>query len=325
MKKKLSMLAIALLAAVLVLTGCNSGQPGGKAVGAENGQSGEMEKGTLTIKHELGETIVDENPERIVVFDYAILESLDTLGFDVIGLAKSNIPPSLAKFKDYKYANIGSLQEPDFEKIYELDPDVILISSRQQTHYDALSEIAPTIFFNTMPSDYLEGFQQNMAILGELLDVEDKIKVEVEKIVDAAETLTEEVKASGANALVVLTNDGSISAYGPGSRFGVIHDNFGFAPVDENILVTNHGESITFEYILEKNPDYLFVVDRGAVTGGEGSTSASRMLDNEIIKQTNAYKNGNIVYLDSYLWYVASGGFTGTKTMIEEVETGFNS
>lgn len=323
MKKKLFMLVITFLAATLVLTGCNSGQPAG--TGSKNGQSGDGEKKTLTIKHELGETVVEENPERIVVFDYAMLESLDSLGFDVIGVAKSNIPPSLAKFKDDNYTNIGSLQEPDFEKIYELDPDVILISSRQQAHYEALTEIAPTIYFNTVAGDYLEAFQQNMAVLGEVFGVEDKVKSEVEKLVAAADALTEKVKASGANALVVLTNDGSISAYGPGSRFGVIHDNFGFVPVDENIVVTTHGESITFEYILEKNPDYLFVVDRAAVAGGEGSTSASKMLDNEIIKQTDAHKNGNILYLDPYLWYVASGGLTGTKTMIEEVETGFNS
>ena len=111
-----------------------------------------------------------------------------------------------------------------------------------------------------------------------------------------------------------------MSAYGEGSRFGIIHKEFGFTPVDKEIQVSNHGQSITFEYILEKNPDYIFVIDRAATTGG--SISVEQIFDNDIIKQTDAYKNGNIVYLASQVWYVASGGLTGTMIMIEDVSKG---
>ncbi len=34
-----------------------------------------------------------------------------------------------------------------------------------------------------------------------------------------------------------------------------------------------------------------------------------------------AYKNGNIVYLDPSIWYTATGGFTSTMKMVEEINS----
>ena len=35
--------------------------------------------------------------------------------------------------------------------------------------------------------------------------------------------------------------------------------------------------------------------------------------------QTDAYKNGNIVYLNPVDWYTVSGGYNSTLSMINEV------
>lgn len=45
------------------------------------------------------------------------------------------------------------------------------------------------------------------------------------------------------------------------------------------------------------NPDYIFVIDRSATVGG--SVTAKEIFDNEIVKETDDYKNGRIVYLTS--------------------------
>jgi len=65
--------------------------------------------------------------------------------------------------------------------------------------------------------------------------------------------------------------------------------------------------SVSFEYILDKNPDYLFVVDRTAAVTDKVN-NAQTVLDNDIIKQTKAFKNKHIVYLDAANWYLAFGG-----------------
>ncbi len=276
---------------------------------------------TINVQHSLGKAVVRKNPARVIVFDYGSLDTLERMGIDIIGLPKSNLPAVFAKYNDDKYENVGTLFEPNFEKIYGLRPDLIIISTRQAEVYKELSRIAPTIYMEVTGSDYIGSVRKNARILGEIFGKEDFVEGELEKIRRATEELREKVKISGKNALIVMANDGSLSVYGPGSRFGVIHDEFGFIPVDEGIQVANHGQSVSFEYILEQNPDYIFVIDRAAVTGG--SISAKQMFENELIKETDAYKNGNIIYLNSEIWYVASGGLSGTMTMIKDIASAF--
>ena len=118
--------------------------------------------------------------------------------------------------------------------------------------------------------------------------------------------INEKSATNDAKALIILGNEGKVSAYGPSSRFGIIHDVFGFKAADEKIEVSTHGQNITFEYILETNPDILFVVDRDAAVGGDASAKDS--IENEFVKKTNAYKNGKIIYLDPDYWYLSGGG-----------------
>jgi iron complex transport system substrate-binding protein len=73
--------------------------------------------------------------------------------------------------------------------------------------------------------------------------------------IEAVKAKTEKMNGK---ALMVLTTGGKASAYGLGSRFGIIHDVLVIKPVDANIGVSPHGQSISFEYLAGKNPDYLF-------------------------------------------------------------------
>ncbi len=64
--------------------------------------------------------------------------------------------------------------------------------------------------------------------------------------------MKKQAEASANNALVVLVNEGQLSAYGKGSRFGLIHDTFGFKAADDKIEASTHGQSVSYEYVLEK-------------------------------------------------------------------------
>ena len=280
---------------------------------AGNGVSADGEK--IKITHQLGETEVPKNPSRVIVFDYGIADALNTLDVEIIGLPKSSLPSLLSKYEDSKYENVGSLKEPDMEKVYELKPDLIIMSGRLESYYEELNKIAPTIYLGVDNTDYLGSFKKNMETLGQIFDKEKEVKTQVAKVEEAVGKVNE--KAEGINALIALANDNAFSVYGEGSRFGIIHKEFGIEAVDKTIESSTHGQKASFEYILDKNPDYLFVIDRTAVTGG--NTSAKEMFDNEIIKKTDAYKNGNIVYLDAEVWYTISGGIESTQKMVDEV------
>ncbi|MFA5576820.1 MAG: siderophore ABC transporter substrate-binding protein [Tissierellaceae bacterium] len=274
---------------------------------------------TIDIAHELGKATVKVGPERLIVFDYGLLDALDAIGEEIIGLPKRTLPEYLSKYRDDKYVDVGSLQEPNFETIYELSPDLILISARQSSLYEEFAKIAPTVYLNIDGGDYINSFKNNMSVLGEIFDKKSEIEGIVGQIEEGIGDLKDTAQQVRGKSLFIMANDGNLSVYGKGSRFGIIHNEFGLEAADENIEVSTHGQKITFEYILEKDPDYIFVMDRAAVTGGE--ISAKQVMDNELIHSTKAYKNDNIVYLDAHIWYVSSGGIAATEKMIEEISS----
>src|SRR5690606_32200865 len=87
----------------------------------------------------------EKMPEKIAVFDYGFLDTLDALGVEgIVGVAKdSTLPDHLEKYNSDEYASVGTLKEPLLEDIAALEPDVIFISGRQATFYDQLKEIPP--------------------------------------------------------------------------------------------------------------------------------------------------------------------------------------
>ena len=90
---------------------------------------------------------------------------------------------------------------------------------------------------------------------------------------------------------------------------------------DEGIEASTHGQSITYEYILDTNPDVMFVVDRNAAVGNEASAKDS--LENELVQKTNAYQNDNIIYLDPDYWYLSGGGLQSVSEMVNAIESAF--
>lgn len=314
MKKKL-FLVMSLFIISLTMIAC-----GGVSTPADNSSSGSETSEKLEIEHQLGTTIVSKNPGRVVAFDLGIVDSLDKMGVKLAAIPKSNIPPYLSHLNNDEVFNAGSLHEPDFELLANINPDLIIISSRQVSHYDELSAIAPTIYLAIDNADYLGSFTENMRTLGLIFGQEKFIEDEIIKITQGLESIKEAAAEKG-KALVVLANSGNISAYGVGSRFGILHDEMGFEPVDPNIEVSTHGANVSFEYIMEMNPDYLFVIDRGSVvTNAGGGPSAKETLENDLVKRTNAYKNGNIIYLDPNYWYISGGGLVSVAEMIKSIK-----
>lgn len=320
MKKFTYALMIGLI--LLFLAACGSDDDNKDTATNADTDREETASGTVTVEHELDTTEVPMNPESVVVFDFGILDTLDKLDVEsVTGVPKGGtIPTYLSTFESDEYENIGSLKEPDFEKISELDPDLIIISDRQAALYDQLAEIAPTIPLGVDNTDYMNSFKDNMEIIGKIFNKEAEVAEELTAIDDSIVDLNERAKANGEKALIILANDDKISAYGPSSRFGIIHDVFGIKAVDENIDASTHGMNVTFEYVMEQNPDVLYVIDRGAVVGGSESESAKQLVENELVENTNAYKNDNIYYLNPEFWYLSGGGLVSVSEMVKQID-----
>src|SRR5690625_4285119 len=300
------------LTLITIISACGSSNENSN--GTNNGES-EQEK--ITITHELGETDVHKNPENVIVFDFGMLDTLEFLDIDVAGLAQMNIPAYLEKYEDEQYENIGSLKEPDLEKIVNMDPDLIIISGRQSDLYDELSKLGPVIFLGVDSTNYMDSFKENVKIVGEIFDKEDEVEQKLSELDDEIEEVKEKAETLNKDALIVLANDDKISAYGENSRFGLIHDVFGVPAVDHEIDASTHGMDVSFEYVAEKDPDILYVVDRSAAIGEE--SAAKNIVENELMKNTKSMKNDEIVYLSPDVWYLSGGGLLSVQKMIEEV------
>lgn len=294
----------------LALLGCKQGTRQGTA------QDGSGE--SLAIEHPLGTTILAKNPQQVVTLDYACLENLDELGIPVIGLPMSNLPKYLSHYGQQEgIANLGTLFEVDFERLNELAPQVIFISARMEKHYGELSKIAPTIYIQQDPGRWLESFEENLDVFGKLFDKGQEVDAAKARIRAKIGALEGEVTSRGSNALVVMHNKGKFSAFGRGSRFGALYQQFGFEPAVSGLDTARHGQAVSNEFILDADPDYLFIVDRSAVVDKRATNREA--IENALIQRTRAYKNGNIVYLDPEAWYLSGGGITSFELMIEEV------
>jgi len=277
----------------------------------------------VAVKHAQGETTVATNPEKVVVFDFATLDNLDHLGVKIIGVPGSiAFPEYLKKYDGADYAKVGTLFEPDYEAVNAAEPDLIIVGGRSAAKYGELAKIAPTIDLTVPAKEFISDTEANIEKLGQIFGKETEAKAEVDKLNSELAALKEKTKGKG-KGLMILTSGGKISAYGPGSRFGVLHDSFGVEPAAPDLSVGNHGQPVSSEFILETNPDWLFVLDRDAAIGREG-TSAKQLLDNELVRQTNAWKKDQVVYLNGQNWYLVGGGLGALHSTINQLSEAFD-
>lgn len=301
-----------LSAALLFLSGCVNQQ-------SERSSSGE----TVTLTHSLGTVEVVKNPQRVVVLDYSALENLDYLGITPVAIPKSNVPLHLSKYGDDRsIADVGSITEVNLEKINEANPDLIIIGGRIIDFYDQLSAIAPVLYPQiTDADDYMNAFEKNFNDLALLFDKQEEVDEVLEGINNRIDEVKELTSESDEKALVLLHNRGRFSAYGSGSRFGMIHDVLGVDQAVEGLEVHRHGNPVSSEFVQKVNPDIIFIVDRSMVV--EKVVLDKEEIENRLVQQTNAAKEGKIYYLNPEMWYLVGGGITSLNVMIDEVEQAF--
>ncbi|MWV48452.1 ABC transporter substrate-binding protein [Rathayibacter sp. VKM Ac-2803] len=328
-----------LAAVALLLAGCSSSasdaEPSADAtVVVENA------KPTLTLVDEDGEQSYQEDrtvardsvevplsPSAVVTFDIATLDTLHTIGAGeaVVAIPDATLPDYLSEYADLP--KVGTLFEPDFEAVAELDPDLIVTAARSTGQYDELSEIATTI---DLTGSYAGTFDPAAALeratqLGEIFEREDEVAEAVAETEELASTISG--SASG-TALVLSVSGGEYSAFGEGSRFGYFFDGLGFTPAVPAAELPGtegspHGDTVTNEFILTAAPEWIFAFDRGAATG-EAST-AEQTLDNALVAETPAAQDDRIVLLPASELYIVINGLTSVQNVLESVHDAMQS
>lgn len=322
-------------AMVFSLAACGSTSGGSSSDSGQAADSGSAEDSsdekpeTITIQSrnaegELTDVEVPYDPERIAILDMACLDILDNLGVGdrVVGSAST----SLDYLQDYvtneEIVNLGTIKEADMEAVMECEPDIIFIGGRLSSSYDALNEIAPVVYLATdSEAGVVESVRTNASTIASIFGLEDKVDELMADFDSRIEALSQ--FAEGKTAIIGMCTSGSFNVLGNDGRCSIIGKEIGFdnIGVDSNIDTATHGNEASFEFVVEKNPEYIFVMDRDAAIGTDGAQLAQEIMENELVMGTDAYKNGNVVYLaHPAVWYTAEGGVTALDLMLQDLE-----
>ena len=296
---------------------------------ASTASSGEEKPETITVKSlnankEEVDLEVPYDPERIAILDMACLDIIDSLGVGdrVVGSAGTSLDYLQDYVTDQNIENLGTIKEADMEAVMACEPDVIFIGGRLSSSYDALSEIAPVVYLSTDTEiGVVESVRKNASTIAAMFGLEDQVDKLMEDFDERIETLA--AFAEGKTAIVGMCTSGSFNVLGNDGRCSMIGREIGFenVGVDANVDTSTHGNEASFEYVVEKNPDYIFVMDRDAAIGTNGAQLAQDIMENELVQGTDAYKNGQLVYLEHpAVWYTAEGGVQALDLMLQDLE-----
>ena len=307
--------------------GAESGaQPGSVVVANARPTLVQVKDGGETVNREDTDTPRDAvevpfSPTSVVTFDIATLDTLHAIGAGdaVVAIPDIALPEYLSEYADLP--KVGTLFEPDFEAVADLEPDLIVTAARSTGQYDALSEIATTIDLTGTTGGAFapEAGLVRAAQLGEIFGKQDEVAAKAAEI----EAVIESIRAADrGTALMLSVSGGEYGAFGEGSRFGYFFDGLGFEPAVPAAELPGaegsaHGDTVTNEFILTANPDWIIAFDRGAATG-EGGTAAET-LDNELVNKTDAAMNDRIVMLPASELYIVINGLTAIDTVLTTV------
>lgn len=285
-KKLLLMALMAVMAVGLIACGTDK----------SDNESTKEEKTSVTItsldasKNEI-ELEVPYNPKRIAILDLASLDIIDELGVGdrVVGMASTSIDYLEKYSNDASIKNLGTIKEADLEAVMECEPDIIFIGGRLSKSYDALSEIAPVVYLATDTNEGLvNSVSKNAKTIASIFGMEDKVDSLMSDFGARIDTIKK--ISSGKTALVGMTTSGSFNLLGNDGRCSLIGVEAGFNNLTATGSTSTHGNETSFETVVKQNPDYIFVMDRDSAISTAGAKNAKEIVENELVKTTDAYK-----------------------------------
>ncbi len=311
---------------------------------------------SVTVKDSDGnEVTLTTNPTKVAIFDYSILDTLYNVGFEKTGItqlvvpAKDKLPEELSFYKnagDDVVVSGGSLFYLDWDVLDLIQPDLVIIgarafgtgpsgeklSSEDAAKYksDTFARYPNTKFIklttNATNSQLSADIENNIKALAQIFpEAKDELETKLAELKADMADIHDKAQNSGKKALfAMMVDQKTLSIFNPNSRFDMLYEDFGFVPVDEGAVswTNQHGFDVRAEYVLEKNPDVIFLLDRSATVGS--GAGAENFMNDPIIKQTNAAKNGDIYILSGNAWYTMTGGISATEAMIEDLNQFIN-
>ena len=334
MKKFLTM--IMALAMVFCIAACGNNVSNDNAGNSESNASTENKPETITIQalnanKQMADIEVPFDPQRIAILDMPALDIVDALGMGdrIVGSAQV----SIEYLTDYNpddsngaIMNLGTVKTADLEKVAACEPDIIFIGGRLSSVYADLEKIAPVVY---LAVDYEKGVVESTkynaqtiaSIFGKETEV-DAMFTDFQPRIDALNAVL-----NGKDVLLGMYNSNALGLMDTEAQLNIIAKELGANNLSETVgevEKASHGEEASWETIITLNPEYMFILDRSTATGAsdEGVMGAREVIENDLVKELNVYKEGKIVYFIEHanVWYTSTGGVQALDTMLADLE-----
>ena len=286
----------------------------------------------LNANKEMTDIEVPYDPQRIAILDMPALDIVDALGLGdrIVGSAQVTIE-YLTDYNpddsDGAIMKLGTVKTADLEKVAACEPDIIFIGGRLSSVYADLETIAPVVY---LAVDYEKGIvestRQNAKTIASIFGLEERVDAMFDGFQPRIDALNAVLK--GRDILLAMYNNNAMSIMDTRSQLNILAAELGGNNLGETVgdaEKATHGEDASWETIIDLNPEYIFVLDRSTATGAadEGIQGAKEVIENELIRELDCYKEGKIIYLIRHanVWYTSTGGVQALDTMLSDLET----
>lgn len=261
----------------------------------------------VTVEHAFGETVIPDEPQRVVSVGYTEQDTL--LALDVVPVAVTDWygdqphavwPWAQDELGDAEPEVLSLADGFQFERIAALDPDLIVGTNAgmDEAAYEQLSKIAPTIAHPDGAEAYFSRWDEQALLIGEAVGREGEASALVddvhEEFADAAAAHPEFAGTS----IVFLQNafyDGEAIAYPDGLSTAFLTD-LGFTIPSELAPFDRDGEGAQAYIPLEQ----LSVLDAGDVLLWATEATGDRVAleAQPVYGALDAVKDGSLVFTD---------------------------
>jgi iron complex transport system substrate-binding protein len=255
------------------------------------------------VQHAMGKTCIPRNPQRVVTLWIANLANSLALGIKPVASVYiiGEPPPGYLRGKVEGVEPVGSLTEPNLEKILLLKPDLIISNTRLQNIYKQLSYIAPTLVLSlpTPPSPW----KQNLQELAKVLDKEEANQQLIDqywrRIEQLKLALGDRLSFLQASVATVSKND-TIYAYGEKHPVGNVFNDIGLQRP-----LAQRGD---FYFINDISEERLSDIDGDVIfflygAGKDAKKVLDKLQQKLLWRQLKAVQQNHVYLVDAAHWH----------------------
>lgn len=277
---------------------------------------------TRVVTDVYGDIEVPSTPQRVIVLDGPQLDACLAVGLTPIGAVTgfdgAAFPAYLGELT-HGIENVGTISEPNLEKIISLKPDLILGSNlRNEEIHDVLAQIAPTVFSEAVSDDW----RGNFTLFTDALNK----STEATEVMAAYDARLEEFRAATEGeredwviSIVRFLSD-HVRLYNDTSFIGTILSAAGLnLPENQRGPDPSTGSiftQISLEQIHLADGTHIFTCAYGDVK----STQAADYVNSTLWQSLKAVQDGHVYWVDDDFWMVAIG-FIAANRVVDDLFT----